>query len=290
MSNGRIVFYMSRGFVSALTSGLLVLGVSCTSLAATGATADQYGGREMLVHVPSTSPPTGTRALVVVLHGGLGNAERIETSGAERGMNMDGVADQYGFVAAYLNGTPVTRLPGNRMLGWNAGGGCCGQSAARNVDDVGYIKGALDYLAGKYGIDRGRMFGVGHSNGAMMTARLVCETTLYAAAVTISGPLNLDVSSCPAARGRRVLAIHGADDQNVPVAGGRGTRGLARVAFASEDHARQVFTNSGASYVLDVVNGADHSLDHIDAAIRRRDGVSVAEKIARFFGLTAGRP
>jgi polyhydroxybutyrate depolymerase len=268
---------------------LLVLGMSWTSLLANGATAEHYRGRDMLVYAPSPLPPRGTGALVVVLHGGLGNAERIESLQSENGLNMDAVAEQNGFFVAYLNGTPVTRFSGSRMLGWNAGGGCCGQPAVNNVDDVSYISSAIDHLADKYGIDRGRVYGVGHSNGAMMTARLVCETTLYAAAVAISGPLNLGTTNCPAARGRRILAIHGADDENVPIAGGRGTRGVSRVAFSSEDHARQVFTNSGASYTLEVVNGADHALDHIDAVIRRTDGVSIAEKSARFFGLLTHR-
>jgi polyhydroxybutyrate depolymerase len=273
----------------AVAGSLLVPGAARTSLRAKGATADHYGGRDMLVYVPSPPPPKGTAALVVVLHGGLGNAERIESGGSERGMDMDAVAERNGFLVAYLNGTPVTRFS-TRMLGWNAGGGCCGQAAINNVDDVRYIRAAIDYLAGKYGIDRDRVYGVGHSNGAMMTARMLCETTLYAAGVTISGPLNLGVTSCPAASGRRILAIHGAKDENVPVAGGRGTRGLSRVAYTSEAHARQVFTSSGASYELDIVEGADHSLAHIDAAIHRTEGISLAETCARFFGLLAPKP
>jgi hypothetical protein len=90
--------------------------------------------------------------------------------------------------------------------------------------------------------------------------------------------------SRPAARGKRVLAIHGADDQNVPIAGGMG-EGLSRVAFKSEDRGRQVFTNSGASYTLEVVKGADHMLGHIEAVIEQTEGVSIAEKSARFFAI-----
>lgn len=264
---------------------LLVLGLSWTSALANDAIAETYGGRDMLLYVPSRLPALGTRALVVVLHGGFGNAERIESRKSESGLNMDSVAERYGFIVAYLNGTPVTRLSGVPMLGWNAGGGCCGQPAKKNVDDVGYIEGAVAYLADKYGVDRGRVFGMGHSNGAMMTQRLVCETNLYAAAVAISGPLNLESDRCPAAQGKRILAIHGADDQNVPIAGGPGTKGLSQAVYNSEERTRRVFTSSGASYTLEVVTGADHTLDHIDAVIERSEGVSIAEKSARFFGL-----
>ncbi|MEO8374482.1 MAG: prolyl oligopeptidase family serine peptidase [Sphingomonas bacterium] len=247
---------------------------------------DHYGGRDMIVHVPARLPARGSRALVVVLHGGMGNADRIANSQSESGLNLDAEADRDGFVVVYLNGTPVTRLAGARALGWNAGGGCCGQPARNGTDDVAYISGAVGYLAGKYGIDRSRVFGIGHSNGAMMTQRILCETSLYAAGVAISGPLNLAVAQCPSARGRRILAIHGANDQNVPIAGGRGARGLAQVAWSSEARARQVMTGSGASYDLQIVPGADHMLDHLSAAIAKSEGLTIARKAAAFFGLT----
>jgi polyhydroxybutyrate depolymerase len=248
---------------------------------------DTYGGRDMIVHVPDRLPAAGSRALVIVLHGGLGNADRIANGQSESGLNMDAVAEKDGFIVAYLNGTPVTRFLGKRMLGWNAGGGCCGQPAQTGVDDVAYISGAVAYLAGKYGVDRARIFGTGHSNGAVMTQRLMCETHLYAAAVTFSGPLGADTDRCPAAKGSRILAVHGAEDRNVPVEGGRGSKGLSGVAFGSEEHARKVFTDSGATYTLQIVPDADHALDHIGAAILKSEGVTIAEKSARFFGISA---
>jgi len=249
---------------------------------------EHYGGRDMIVHVPARQPQAGTRALVVVLHGGLGNADRIASRQSESGLNMDAEADKDGFVVAYLNGTEVTRM-GGRMLGWNAGGGCCGQPTLNGVDDVAYIEGAVGDLAGRYGIDRKRVYGIGHSNGAAMSQRLVCEAGLYAAIVAIAGPLNLDTAHCPAAKGRRILAIHGAEDQNVPVAGGRGAKGISRVAWTSEARSQAVMTGSGASYTLQVVPGADHMLDHLSAAILQREGVTIAAKAARFFGIAAGR-
>jgi polyhydroxybutyrate depolymerase len=263
---------------------LLFLGLGWTPAWAAGTITDSYGGRDMLVYVPAQLPPAGSRALVVVLHGGLGNAERIASQQAESGLNMNAVAEKNGFVVAYLNGTPVTRRLGPSFLGWNAGGGCCGQSAANNIDDVAYIKGAVGYLAAKYGVDRAQVYGIGHSNGAMMTMRILCETRLYAAGVAISGPLNLEVSTCPAARGERILAIHGAEDQNVPITGGRG-KGLSDTPFSSEARSGQVLTSSGAIYRLQIVPGADHFLDHIGSVIQKTEGVSIAEKSAGFFGI-----
>ncbi len=273
-----------------------ILALAAASLALSPALAappgdltDSYGGRAMIVHVPASLPASGKRALVIVLHGGLGNADRIAGQQAESGLNLDAVADRDGFVVAYLNGTPVTRFLGAKFLGWNAGGGCCGQPGQNGTDDVAYIGGAFGYLADKYGVDRSRVFAVGHSNGAMMAQRMICETRVFAGAVAISGPLNLDTTHCPSAKGLSVLAIHGADDANVPIAGGKGSKGLARVAFKSEAQAQAVMTASGARYTLQVVPGADHYLDHIGARIRQAEGVSIGEKAARAFGIDAKR-
>jgi polyhydroxybutyrate depolymerase len=248
-----------------------------------------YGGRDMLVLAPTQLPPPGARALVLVLHGGLGNAGRIADNQAESGLNMNAVAARDGFIVAYLNGTPVTRFLGGKFLGWNAGGGCCGVPAGKDVDDVAYINGAIAYLSGKYGIAPGRVFGMGHSNGAMMVQRMACQTKAFAAIVAVSGPLNIRDAQCPAAAGARILAIHGADDKNVPLAGGVGPRGLSRVDFNSEDNAQRAFTRAGARYTLQVVPGADHFLNHIDEAIMKAEGVSISQKAAAYFGL-GGKP
>jgi poly(3-hydroxybutyrate) depolymerase len=275
-------YHMSQ--LTLLTVALIVC-ASAASAATHGVTQESFGGRSMLVYVPSGLPAQGTRALVVVLHGGLGNAQRIESKQSENGLNMDVVAEKSGFIVAYLNGTPVTRRMGADKLGWNAGGGCCGLSAENDVDDVRYIKGAVEYLTAQYGIDRSRIYGMGHSNGAMMTLRLMCETGIYAAAISISGPLNLRSANCAAANGKRILAIHGAEDENVPIAGGQGTKGISRAVYNSEERTRQSFVSSGASYSLEVLKGADHRLDHIEQAIEQAEGLSIAQKAARFFGL-----
>ncbi len=266
---------------AALSAALLALAPAAQA----GDSTVSYGGREIIVYVPAHLPPPGSRALVIVLHGGLGNAARIASRQSESALNMDAVAERDGFIVAYLNGTPVARMLDDQMRGWNAGGGCCGQPAKNDVDDVAYIEGAVADLASRYGIEPDRVFGLGHSNGAMMVQRLACETTLLAAAVAVSGPLNLDITRCPAASGRRVLAIHGAEDENVPLQGGRGTKGVSGVAYRSEADAEQVFTASGATYTLQVVPGADHAADHINAVILKTDGVTLARKAARFFGV-----
>lgn len=245
--------------------------------------AVQYDGRTMYVHVPARMPAPGSRALVVILHGGLGSAERVISGGNESGMNLDAAADEYGFLVAYLNGTPVARRLGDDHKGWNAGE-CCGLPVARKVDDVTYIRGAVAHLERRYGIDAHRVYGVGHSNGAMMVLRLMCETDLFAAALPVSGTLEIDVQACPAARGKQILALRGENDDNVPMAGGPG-RGVARVDFRSQETTRRTFTDSGALYTLQVLPGAAHGFDSLQRALRATEGIGFADKAVRFFGL-----
>ena len=242
-----------------------------------------FSGRMAYIYTPANLPAVGSRALVVVLHGGLGNAERLASARIESALNMNAVAEQGGFVVAYLSGTPVARMLGPDKLGWNAGA-CCGQPAENKVDDVTYLRSAVGEIAAKYGVDPARIFGVGHSNGAMLTQRMVCETTLYAAAVAVSGGLESGASHCPAAHGKRIMAIHGADDTNVPITGGRG-KGLARVDFASQANTAKVWQDSGALYDLRIVTGADHSVQSISRQLLRADSQNLAQTMARFLGL-----
>jgi poly(3-hydroxybutyrate) depolymerase len=266
-------------------AALLLVGLFCVASFA-DVTTQSYGGRDMLVHAPAKLAPQGQRALVVVLHGGLGSASRIVNAGFEAGMNLNDAADKDGFVVAYLNGTSIARMMPGQMLGWNAGA-CCGQPATANVDDVGYIAGAVKALEQQYGIAPDHAFVVGHSNGAMMALRMMCQTHVFAAAVSISGALETDDAKCPAASGARILAIHGADDANVPVAGGVGPRGLSHVNFRSEEYTSGVFRASGAHYDLKLVPGADHVMKNIEAALQKQDGLSLQDETVRYFGIGA---
>lgn len=250
-----------------------------TQGAANNVTTDNYGGRAFDMYLPSTLLSAGARSMIVILHGGLGNAQNVR-----RSLQMDAMADKYGFAIAYLNGATEGQVRAN-MYTWNAGGACCGPAAKKNVDDVGYITAAVHFIAQKYGVNEAQIYGMGHSNGAMMTNRLMCETNLYQAAVPVSGTLNLDTDLCAAARGKRILALHGAKDVNVPIAGGKG-EGISQVDFKSQAYSKAVFERSGASYTLDVVPNATHSPQTIREEIMKNEGTDMGEKVVEFFGLS----
>jgi polyhydroxybutyrate depolymerase len=270
------------------TVGLAVALCACFpwALHAAQNTSEVFAGRTAIVYMPDQLPPAGQRALVVVLHGGLGNAERIANRKSESAINFNAVADAGGFIVAYLNGTGVARMLSDERRGWNAGA-CCGVPAEKKIDDVAYIQSAVIEIANRYGVDSQRVFGVGHSNGAMMIQRVICETDLYSAGVPISGGLESGAKTCSGSHGKRIMAIHGADDKNVPISGGRGPKGLSRTEFASQAATAKVWRSSGVVYDLVTISGADHSTEAISAQIVKTESQTLAQKIARFFGLLA---
>ena len=134
--------------------------------------------------------------------------------------------------------------------------------AEEGIDDVHYVAAAATTLAHRYGIGTGHVYGLGHSNGAMMLQRVVCEAGVFERIVAVAGPLNLAESSCPAARGRQVLAVHGEEDANVPVSGGVGPRGISHVAFQSEAHSQALMRGAGCG-VLPAAVGTIRSLFQI---------------------------
>jgi len=109
------------------------------------------------------------------------------------------------------------------------------------VDDVGYITGAVRYLQQKYAVAPERTFGVGHSNGAIMMQTMSCLTDLFTEVATLAGTLMVETPSCPAARNHTIYNYHGALDENLPITGGSGTKGVTNIHFTSQARAKALF-------------------------------------------------
>jgi len=178
--------------------------------------------RSYIVFVPDTTH-SKAMPLMIVLHGGLGNAEYMQrTSG------MDEVAASEQFIVAYPNGVGGRFGFRNRRT-WNAGL-CCGRAARTNADDVKFLKVMLEDIDSKYSIDTRRVYVAGMSNGAMMAYRLAAAIPdKIAAVIAVSGALTID--DFDAAKDIPVMIIHGTDDENVPIAGGSGAMSLAGVSY-----------------------------------------------------------
>ncbi len=200
-----------------LLSGIQATSVSCTR---SRIQADDTGNssrsitqnglkRSYHLHIPSSLRNSTAAPLVVALHGGGGNGQKMEKLS-----RLSLLADRAGFVVAYPDA-----VDGH----WNDGRGLSDYRSQReNIDDVGFIAGMIDAIAGDYGIDAERVYVTGASNGAMMSLRLGCEVghKITALAPVIgSMPENL-VSRCSPAGPIPLMMINGTDDPLVPWEGG----------------------------------------------------------------------
>jgi polyhydroxybutyrate depolymerase len=196
------------GSEHAADNGAATAGASLTTGSSTQTISIHGTKRTFHVYLPTHS--SGSLPLVVMLHGGFGSGAQ-----AERSYHWDNEADGGHFVVAYPDGL-------NKA--WNAGGGCCGRSAANHVDDVGFVTQMVTTLQGETPIDPARIYAAGISNGGMMAYRLACDTDRFAAIGPDSATM---LGGCPHPAPLSVIHVHGSADKRVPYNGGQG-EGIAR--------------------------------------------------------------
>jgi len=168
------------------------------------------GGREraLRLRLPSGYRPDRTWPLVLVFHGFGGSAES-----AQAGFGFDRIADAQGVVVAYPQGTDS----GTGGKGWSTFGRRAG---AAGVDDVVFVRDALDLVGTRVCVDTRRVFATGMSNGGGMAALLACRLADRVAAVApVAGAYYPIPGGCRPSRPVAVLAFHGAGDVVVPFAG-----------------------------------------------------------------------
>lgn len=167
--------------------------------------------RSFRVYRPAAVTDTRSVPLVVMLHGGYGNADDAESD-----YGWDGQADAAGFVVAYPDGIGHA---------WDVGGGCCGTPGRDHIDDVAFITRMVSAIGHEVAVDPARVYATGISNGGLMAYRLACDTDVFAAIGPDSATL---MGACPTPAPLSVIHIHGLADDRIPFAGGRGT-GFATV-------------------------------------------------------------
>jgi len=180
----------------------------------------EQGGlrREFRVYRPSLK--ARRLGLVVVLHGAEASGQQIE-----RQSGFDAQAERLGWVAAYPDGFAD---------GWEPFG-CCHH---QGVDDVAFIGAIIDQLIAADGVDPDSVYVTGISRGGMMAYRLACELSSRIAAIApVAGNMadstgDVNAVSCKPGRPVSILAIHGSDDPEIPISGGRSHVAREEVAYA----------------------------------------------------------
>lgn len=166
--------------------------------------------RSYVVRAPQATAPGQLLPLVLVLHGGGGNA-----ANAEEMTGFTAKAARENFIVAYPEGS--SRFKGS-LLSWNAGH-CCAHAMQQRVDDVGFINALLDRMLKDHPVDPRRIYATGMSNGAMMAHRLGRELpNRFAAIAPVVGAVFGDerLPASPVA----ALMINGMLDKSVPWQGG----------------------------------------------------------------------
>ncbi len=192
-----------------------------------------FGGltRSYRLHLPDAYDSTSKfYPLVLVLHGGFGDGEKIEqTSG------MSEKADQEGFIAVYPDGTGLLK----EMYAWNVGF-CCGNAYEEDVDDVGFIYALISELENNYNIDSEKIYIAGFSNGGMMTYRLGAEFSDMIASIAVvsgagGGKYTEDSTRYVMPEPKDTVSVihfHGMADDIVPYEGGVPGRPVSGEAYS----------------------------------------------------------
>lgn len=203
--------------------GLLIAWGSRAALADSEETLVSGGRqRSYLVHLPPAYRRDAHLPLVVLLHGGGGNATQ-----ALRSYGLPAVADQANFVLVAPQGTGRFRRP--ILLTWNVGWGF-GTAAAEEVDDNAFMRDLIQQVTRSYGTDPRRVYLAGMSNGAVLCHRAAAANAdLVTGFMAVAGAVGgRDVESggstylMPAAPARpvNVLLVHGDQDTHMPPGGG----------------------------------------------------------------------
>lgn len=211
--------------------------------------------RTYVVRTPEHLPSQARLPLVIVLHGGGGNA-----ANAEKMTGFTAKARQENFIVVYPEGSGRFR---RGLFTWNAGH-CCGYAMANRVDDVAFVNLLIEHLLEVYAVDERRIYVTGMSNGAMMTHRLGIELSHRIAAIApVVGTLFGDERQ--PAHPVAALMINGMLDENVPFNGGHGS---GRGKNAWDGMPARPALDQGAFWAL--ANGCDATPMMQDAATRTR--------------------
>lgn len=201
--------------------------------------------RNYLLYSPASYSEQTPSALIVVLHGGHGDAGKT----ADR-TGFKPLADQEGFLVLY---------PEAAEKHWNDGR----KTTASNIDDVAFINALIDHVAKQRQIDKQRVYVTGLSNGGMMTQRLACESPQrFSAFASVIANLPVSMKAvCKPGQPVSMMLINGTDDPLMPYAGGeirKGRRiGLGGTVVSVQETVRFWADNSHCQGSGDVANLPD---------------------------------
>ena len=167
--------------------------------------------RPVNLYVPSGYDVQRPMPLVILLHLLTYTGDMQESY-----MKLRPLAEGLGFLYCYPDGT--TNQLGYQF--WNATDACC-DFWNTGVDDAGNLRGVIEQIAGRFAVDRKRIYLVGHLNGGFMAYRMACQSAdLIAGIASMNGATFLAPNRYVPSEAVNILHIHTTDDSVVPYGGG----------------------------------------------------------------------
>ncbi len=164
---------------------------------------------EVLSPRPVEGEKSEPRPLVVVLHGYKGSPFLESLY-----FMFSRFVDSKRFHLVYLEGT----RDGDGHRFWNASEACCNLDHIP-IDDSAYISGVIRGIKSRLPISQ--VYVLGHSNGAFMAYRLLCDHgDLIDGVVSLGGADASRVGCVAFTKPKKILHIHGTNDQVISDQGG----------------------------------------------------------------------
>jgi polyhydroxybutyrate depolymerase len=159
--------------------------------------------RELILYAPGDA--RGPVPLVMIFHGGGGGDDWMANKSRDLTRTLNGA----GYAVAFMNGS--ARRNGENLRTWNAVH-CCAYAQRKKINDTAYADAAIEALDKRLGIDRTRIFLMGHSNGAMLSYRLAGAMKVTPRGIApISGAIFADQPDVPDRTS--IFMYHAVDDE-----------------------------------------------------------------------------
>ena len=161
--------------------------------------------RRYALFVPKSYDPEKAMPLVIVFAGATQSVDDIAAMS-----KWHRLGEEKGFMTAY---------PESVDGWWNDG--VVTTPATLEIDDVAFAQSLIEDITGKWCVDKDRIFVSGASNGANMSARLICELSNEIAAAGVAGGGNFPFrDGCEPDRPVPIVIFFGTEDPVIPYEGG----------------------------------------------------------------------